>query len=181
MGAGLGLPGRDPAVETWREAFAAMDAASTDPAVHAVADDARHLLIALPAMSRSEVAAMAEEFRGATSPGDVVALLRVWRMAAGLYAAAAGTQNGAQGLEARSGAAVVADDANGSLRPARGVAWAIPGPSVAHASPHSAAETPPGLDAPTETPDGCRAATDATDATTARVAATEDHTDTQES
>ena len=88
------LPGRDPAVETWREAFAAMDRAATDPGVLAVAADARALVLALTGMPRSEQAAMAEEFRAAESWQAIAELLRAWRITAGLHAAAAEAQNG---------------------------------------------------------------------------------------
>jgi len=86
-------PGPDPAVETWREAFAAMDRATTDPAVLAVAADARCLLLGWDAMPRAEQKVAREEL-AAAEPGDVPSLLRAWRVAAGLYAAAAtnGTQ-----------------------------------------------------------------------------------------
>jgi hypothetical protein len=63
----------DPAPVTWREAFAAMDAASTDPGVLAVAGDARCLLLAQPHMPPSERAAMAQEL-AAAEPGGVPAL-----------------------------------------------------------------------------------------------------------
>ncbi|HZP49659.1 hypothetical protein [Actinocrinis sp.] len=89
MSAGVGVPGRDPAVETWREVCTA-----ANPAVLAVAADARCLLLALPGMPRSEQAAMAEEFRAAESWQAIAELLRSWRITAGLHAAAAtnGTQ-----------------------------------------------------------------------------------------
>jgi hypothetical protein len=75
----------DPAVQTWREAFAAMNAASVDPGVLAVASDARCLLLGLAGMPPSERAAMHEEL-AAAGPGDVPGLLRTWRVTAGLHA-----------------------------------------------------------------------------------------------
>ena len=88
MSAGVDLPGRDPAVEVWREAFAAMDRSAL-----AVAADARCLLLALAGMPPSERGALAEEL-AAAEPGDVPGLLRAWRVIAGLHAAAVpgGTQ-----------------------------------------------------------------------------------------
>jgi hypothetical protein len=84
-----------PAVETWRETFAAMDAASADPGVLAVASDARCLLLGLAGMPPSERAAMAEEL-AAAGPGDVPGLLRAWRVTAGLHAAAGVLTGGQQ-------------------------------------------------------------------------------------
>jgi hypothetical protein len=88
----------DPAVETWRTTFAAMDAASADPGVLAVAADARCLLLAVAHMPPSERAALAEEL-AAAEPGDVPALLRAWRVTAGLHASlgAAEPQDDPQG------------------------------------------------------------------------------------
>lgn len=168
----------DPAVASWREAFAAMDAACTDPAVDAVAQSARFLLLHGHLMPRREQAAMREELEAAGLV-DVPVVLAAWHTIAVLCAGAAGPepQNGAQGDGARSGAAAVANDTNGPVRPAQGGARAIPGPPVAPEGAHSAAESPQAPDAATETQNGPRAATDAS---AARVAATEDHTDTQE-
>jgi hypothetical protein len=81
----------DPAVEIMRATFAAMDAASTDPGVLAVAADARCLLLAQPGMPPPERAALAEEL-AAAEPGDVPALLRAWRVTAGLHASIGGAQ-----------------------------------------------------------------------------------------
>ena len=90
----LGPLGPDPAVVMWRAAFAAADW-SADPAVLAVAADARCLLLAVSGMPPSERGAFAEEL-AAAEPGDVPGLLRAWRVIAGLHAAAA--QNGPQSL-----------------------------------------------------------------------------------
>jgi len=136
---GLEPLGRDPAVETWRETFAVMDRATTDPGVLAVAADARCLLLALPGMPLSERGAFAEEL-AAAEPGDVPGLLRSWRVIAGLHAASAGAQNGPQSL--RDGLPALADPGgvNGAPRTTQETARAIPGRSATPGAAHSPAE-----------------------------------------
>jgi hypothetical protein len=131
----------EPAVETWRTTFAAMDAASADPGVLAVAESARFLLLHGHLMPPGERAAMRESLAEA-APADLLGLLSAWHTTAALCAQSAPEpQSGPQGCAADPGA-FPADDTNGAPPPAQDGVRGIPGPPVAPRDAQSAAEPP---------------------------------------